>query len=837
MIRVSVSFATALPLTVALLALSARPARAADDAAQVKKFLATYCTDCHGAKKQKGDRRFDELVLPVSKADTLIDLKDILDQIHLGEMPPKKSPQPTPAEQKAFVEQVTKALAQGREKLDSTGGSTVLRRLNRREYVNTIGDLFSLNMAAFDPTTKFPRDQTERQVDTLGDVLQTSGYLLDQYLDAADTLVEKVFALQKPLPERDWHFKGDFQTKSKKLRPIRDYDNRYLNVYECMDTDKHEGGYSTINEFKSGVPADGFYEVKILAHAMHRKNEYDQSIFGIDARVPFRLGLIPGDLKAGPLDLPQPLQPILAEQAMGDGEAEWHTMKVWLDAGQTLRFVFPNGPKDFRRSWFKIADYHKDKWSGYPKNKDGRLSIGDAREVAVIHGMMPHIRIHEVKIRGPIAEQWPPVSQQAVLGKTPFDPKKIREHLQTFADRAYRRPATKDDIDRLVAVSEKRIQAGHSPFEGFKAALKAAICSPNFLYLSQDVVTAKEDPKKRPRLNGYALASRLSYFLWSSMPDAELLRLAKTDELTEPEVLAAQVRRMLASPRSDAFVSGFLDSWLNFRSLGSTPPDRKEFETYYSNGLENAFKEETRRFMRDLIERDASIANFLDSKYTFVNQALATHYGFGDLGDPARAHEFRKVTFANPHRGGLLGMGSVLTVTANGIETSPVVRGVFVLEHILGTPSPPPPDDVPAIDPDVRGAKSIRDLLSKHRESPNCYGCHKKIDPLGFALENFDPIGGWRTKYGKAPIDASGELPGGEKFTDVAGLKKILVHQRKDIFAYNLTERLLTYACGRRMEALDQPAVEKIVAGLPERKYGLRSLIEDVVTSDLFLRR
>jgi hypothetical protein len=293
---------------------------------------------------------------------------------------------------------------------------------------------------------------------------------------------------------------------------------------------------------------------------------------------------------------------------------------------------------------------------------------------------------------------------------------------------------------------------------------------------------------------------------------------------------------MLASPRSDAFVSGFLDSWLNLRNLGGMPPDRKDFETYCSKDLEHAFKQETRLFMRDLIARDASIVNFLDCDYSFLNQPLATHYGLGELGDPTRGHEFRKVSFNNPKRGGLLGMGSVLTITANGIETSPVVRGVFLLENILGTPPPPPPDDVPPIDPDVRGAKSIRELLSKHRESPNCYGCHQKIDPLGFALENFDPVGGWRTKYAKAPIDSAGELPTGEKFSDVAGLKKILV-QRQSRFAHMLTDRLLTYACGRRIDALDQPAVDKILAELPKHNHGLRSLIEAVVTSELFHSR
>jgi hypothetical protein len=449
---------------------------------------------------------------------------------------------------------------------------------------------------------------------------------------------------------------------------------------------------------------------------------------------------------------------------------------------------------------------------------------------------MPHIRIHELKIRGPINDTWPPASQQAVLGKSPFDPAKMHSQIQDFANRAYRRPASKDEVDRLVAIAHKQIQAGRTPLEGFKAALKAVLCSPSFLYLSQGIVTPK-DPKARPQLDSYALASRLSYFLWSSMPDAELLRHAATGELLKKETLIAQTRRMLASPRARAFETGFLDSWLNLRSLGSQPPDRKEFESYYYNDLESAFKEETRLFLHDLIARDASPAHFLDSDYTFVNQALATHYGIGDLGEPARAHEFRRVKLQDARRGGLLGMGSVLTVTANGIETSPVVRGVFVLENILGTPPPPPPDDVPAIDPDVRGAKTIRELLSKHRESPNCYGCHKKIDPPGFALENFDPIGSWRTKYRKTPIDASGELSNGEPFKDITGFKKILLKQYQPRFTQHLTERLLAYATGRRVEVVDEPAVERIANGQPNSNTGLRTLIENVVTSELFLRR
>jgi hypothetical protein len=808
------------------------PARAAaPTTASIQKFLGDYCQECHGPEKQKGDRRFDQITLPADKIDTLIDLQDIIDQLNLGEMPPKKAKQPSAAEQREIIAQLSDAVAAGHEKLASTGGSTVLRRMNRREYLNTVGDLFAMNMSAFDPTTKFPRDQTAEHMDNLGDVLQISSYLLDQYLDAADAIVEKAFALQQRPGQQTWKFDRNFQQQPElSFSHGRVFNYRYLCVYECMDSENHEGGYAPINGFQKGVPVDGFYEIKVLAHAQNRQHPYDPAIFGTDAREPFRLGVVPGDATVGPLHHPQPLQPILAERVMGDGAPEWHTMKVWLDAGQTPRFVFPNGMRNCRQAFSRIAAKYRDHW---PKNDPYRGGIVEARRIVLKHGQMPHIRIHEVQIRGPIVEQWPPVTQQAVLGNRPFAPGRTREILQSFADRAYRRPATTDEVDRLVAVAAARVRAGHSPLEGLKDALKAALCSPAFLYLSNETAPGTNQAKK-PALSAHALASRLSYFLWSTMPDAELRRVADRGELLKPAVLIAQTRRLLAHPKSDAFVAGFLDSWLNLRSLGDMPPDRDAFGVYYTKDFQHGFKRETQLFLRDLIERDASIVNFLDADYSFLNQPLAKLYGLGDIAKPEQAHEFRKVKFDNPARGGLLGMGSVLTVTANGIETSPVVRGVWLLENILGTPPAPPPDDVPVIDPDVRGAKSIRELLSKHRESANCLGCHQKIDPLGFALENFDPIGQWRKTYEKnLPIDASGELPGGQSFTDVAGLKKILV-ERRNLFARMLTERLLTYACGRRVEALDQPVVKRIVAALPEKNYGMRTLIEQVVASETF---
>jgi len=383
----------------------------------------------------------------------------------------------------------------------------------------------------------------------------------------------------------------------------------------------------------------------------------------------------------------------------------------------------------------------------------------------------------------------------------------------------------------LVAIAGKRRAAGVPPEAALQDALKAVLCSPAFLYISTDT--------DKDRLNAHALASRLSYFLWSTMPDEALLKQAQSGALLRDEVLRAETRRLLASPRSKVFVEGFLDSWLNLRSLGDMPPDRDGFGAYYWDDLQNAMKTETRLLMRHLLDENKSLHGFIDARYSFINKPLARLYGMANAMPSAGGHVFRKVHLADPRRGGLLGQGSILTVSANGIETSPVTRGVWMLENIFGTPPAPPPDDVPALDPDVRGAKSMRDLLTKHRESPACMSCHRSIDPPGFALENFDPIGRWRANYpGKSAvaIDASGELTTGEKFTDIAGLRETLA-KRKPQFTRFLTDCLLTYSCGRKFDAADRPQIDAIATAVAQKGHRLRDQVELVVLSEAFRRR
>ena len=302
--------------------------------------------------------------------------------------------------------------------------------------------------------------------------------------------------------------------------------------------------------------------------------------------------------------------------------------------------------------------------------------------------------------------------------------------------------------------------------------------------------------------------------------------------------------RLLNDPRSEAFLDGFLDSWLNLRALGDMPPDRGVSGAYFYNDLETAMKDEAKHYTRNLIETNGSITDYLESDYVYVNYPLAELYGIQNRFPNDDRYVFQRVSLEGSNRGGLLGMAGVLTVSANGIETSPVVRGIYIMENILGTPPPKPPDEVPELEPDIRGATSIRDQLAKHSEIKTCAECHRNIDPPGFALENFDPIGRWRTKYpdnrgrqgqgGK--IDASGEMPDGTPFAGPAEFKGYLM-KRKDMFAKHLAERLLTYSSGRRVEALDRPAVDQIVKATKEDGYGLRAMIREVVVSDYFLSR
>jgi hypothetical protein len=825
-------------LIVAAAASSARPLPAADEAPQaatvtfashVQPFLATYCVSCHGATKQKGERRFDRLTGEIQGDNEAIDLQDMLDQLNLGEMPPKEARQPTSEERRRAIGWLTGRIEQFHRERKPASGETVLRRLNAREYRNTLRDLLHLNMTMFDPTAGFPRDQTTEHLDNVGETLVTSGHLLQRYLAAADRVIDRVMTpAQKPAVQT-WAFRGNFRQQPE-IDQVHGRTNGFshITLYDVVGADKHEGAYGAIAGFKTGVPFDGVYEIRFKAEALNRQHPYDPEFVGTDRDEPLRLGIVAGNLAAGPLHKPQPIEPLLAEMDLAD-ESRWYTVRVWLDAGFTPRFTFRNGLMDARNMWGRLVRKYPEQ---FPKPERG--GIVEHRFNAIKYGKLPQIHIHEVEIAGPFYEEWPTASQRAVLGDDwesvqasgLLSEEQMRGHLTRFASRAYRRPAEAEEIDRLMRLISLRRQSGRSPLEAYRDGLSAVLCAPGFLY---------QEERGNARLSPYALASRLSYFLWSSMPDQQLLDLAAAGKSHEPAVLTAQAQRLLADSRSAAFIDGFLDSWLTLRDLGSMPPDRSKFDDYYRFDLASAMQHETRLFTRHLLDNNQSIVNFLDSDFTFVNKVLAKHYGL----EPPQGSGFERVSLRDRRRGGLLGQASVLTVTANGIDTSPVVRGVWLLENIFGTPPSPPPPDVEPLDPDIRGATTIREQLQKHRSVASCYDCHRKIDPPGFALENFDAIGTWREHYGQSDgktalaIDSSGQYPDGQEFADIVGLKALLT-ARVDPFARCLTEKLLAYSLGRTLEAGDRPHVDRIVADAKAKGYGLKDLLLLIAQSEPF---
>ncbi|GAA5510411.1 DUF1592 domain-containing protein [Novipirellula caenicola] len=803
-------------------------ARAADPAFG---FLENYCIECHTVDDPGGQREFETLDFANTHLDTQIQLQEIIDQLTLGSMPPEDADQPSDSERVSAIEHLTGVLESMRAETSSTGGQTVLRRLSRREYRNTVGDLLAIDMSMFDPTIEFPADNLSQHFDNIGDTLVTSGHLLEKYLDAADRCIEKALALSEHPKTQTRSFRDDFVQQPELNRAHRlAFNYRHLVLYDHPLNDKPEGAYGHLHRFADGVPVDGMYEVKVLAEALHRDTPYNKRTIFIDLDEPFRMGIRPGDTSLGDMVHTQPIQPKLAETVIDDNELKWYTFRIPLDRGFAPRFTFENGQHDVRGAYARVFRNHVDT---LPASVRGGKGIVAHRNAVIKHGQLPQIRIHEVQIRGPLDVQWPTQSQQRLIGGSSFDPEKASERVRQFASRAYRRPATADEVAGLMTVYQSRVASGHTPFQAYMDTLKAALCSPAFLYLSPP------PSAESSKLSQHGLAERLSYFLTSSMPDERLRQLADEGQLDDPATLREETKRLLGSRDSDAFVADFLDSWLNLRALGSMLPDPKASREYYAAGLEPEMKQETQLFLRDLIDRNASVLLFLSGNYSFVNRDLAKLYGIEDQVPVDAAADFHRVVFRDHRRGGLLGQASVLTVSANGIETSPVIRGVWLLENVLGTPTPPPPDDVPSLDPDVRGAKSIRDQLDRHSESAACNLCHRKIDPLGFALEGFDPIGRVRQTYdarGKQKIDTSGVLPGGETFAGPAELRQRLL-ERKEFFVRTVTNRLLSHGLGRRIEPTDRAAVDAILDQVKADDYPMADLITAIVTSDLFQQR
>jgi hypothetical protein len=405
-----------------------------------------------------------------------------------------------------------------------------------------------------------------------------------------------------------------------------------------------------------------------------------------------------------------------------------------------------------------------------------------------------------------------------------------RQVLQAFLPRAFRRPATAKEVERYLSLYDKASRRGDSYEQALKLALKGVLVSPNFLFL----IDAPSDKPGAYKLGHYEVASHLSYFLWASMPDEELFRLAEQGKLHDEKVLRGQVRRMMRDPRARGLADSFAAQWLGIRALGATiRPDARLFPEF-TDELAASMREETIRFFDSIVRDDRSVLQLLDADYTFVNEPLATLYKIKDVQGP----EMRRVQLDDPLRGGVLGHASILTVTSYPHRTSPVLRGRWVLEELLGTEVPPPPPDVPVLDRrGTKNAQSVREQLEKHRAKAECATCHNRMDPLGFGLENFDPLGRWRAEQGGQPIDSSGVLPSGDKFTGLGELKKLLLDKRRPEYVANLSRKTLGYALAREINKVDKLVVADAAKALEEGQWRISCLLETIVVSYPFFHR
>lgn len=791
-------------------------------------FLKKHCIRCHGRQKQKADRRFDTLPEQIRSLDELERYQEIVDQLNLENMPPEGEPQPTAEERAKVISRLTRQITVAHGELNSSGGHSVLRRLNSWEYRQTIGDLLGLNVEEWNPAEDFPAEVKVDGFDNNGEGLVTSGMLLDHYFAAAEEAIRRATefgerpASAKYAQQSPFYFSGKEYTDLPKLFNVDRFRfipaTPYTDLYGRHYRGGHIGFLPLVRQ--GGVAHSGVYTIRVRAAAVGRVHDYGKALGDFRNGDPLVMEIAAVD-RRGSVESTGNVSKMtsLKRIELTNEEPQWFEWNVYMEAGYEPEVRFRNGPLAAKRMVRLLTTQAADK----PEFKP---FVGMKGSTEKGHGVLkaykgPRLRIWEIRLEGPHIDTWPTDGHRALYGNLTRDELNattIAQRLEVFAEKAFRRPPVEGELKPIQQLVAGKLNEGVKPLHALQLGCQALLCSPGFLYLNLG----------EGELSEVALASRLSYFLWSSPPDETLLKLAADGKLRSE--LSAQVRRLLADPRSDRFVKHFVRRWLDLDNIGTMPPSA-DFVVYYRDNLETAMRAETETFFRHVLHENLSPREFLDADYSFLNRELALHYGIKGV----EGNNLRRVSLEGSQRGGLLGQGAFLTASANGVDTSPVVRGIYVSEKILGYTPPPPPPGVPAIEPDIRGAVTIREQLQKHREVATCAECHRKIDPLGFALENFDAIGGWRDKYEeKTPIDSAGKLPGGDSFRTVTEFRRLLM-DRHGQFKRCLTEKLMSYATGRELEVGDRPAIDEILTELHATNGGLLDLIRLIVLSESFL--
>ena len=785
-------------LAAALLAVPAAAAPVTGESARrpLDAFLNQNCVACHGAETKMGGLDLSTLPLDAKNTNDWDRWARVWERIHDGEMPPKNMPQPDAEARTAFLESLDAALSGLAEARRGEIGRTLGRRLTRIEYENTLQDLLGVDI----PLQEYlPEDSLSDGFDTVASAQQMSHFLLEKYLAAADAGLDEAFAVAlQGRPEWSKTFTVEqMQRKKNEKNNAREpwrYDDDSVAVWS---TNLIFVGRITPTK----VDEPGWYRVRLRASALN----------------------------------PPQGRPLWASLRNGTCYSKAPLM-YWIGA-----LELNAQPKDFVFDAWMEADHmleirpsdHTLERPGYQKYTE--LPIAEVEAMGI-----PGVRIHDLSMERVTHGAAAPEVRKILFGNLSVESGEVRgtredaaRLMKSFAERAFRRPVAPEEIAPYAGLVQESLAGGESFTEALRGGYRALLCSPRFLYL----------PEKPGLLDDHALASRLSYFLWSSMPDAELRAAADAGKLRDNKTLHTQVERMLADEKADAFTKNFTGQWLELREIDFTVPDRKLYPEF-DEVAKYSMLEETHRFFGAMLDQDLSVGNIVDSDFTLLNERLALHYGLSFEGEG-----FQRVTLpADSPRGGLMTQGAVLKVTANGTTTSPVVRGAWVTERILGRPVPPPPANVAAVEPDIRGAKTIRQQLEMHRNDASCASCHAKIDPPGFALENFDAVGAWRSNYRVAseekgknwveglPVDPSYTLTDGTAFRDITGLKTILKSETPDI-ARGLAANLLAYGAGARVTFADRRAVDAIVAKAAKKDYGLRSLLHAVVESPLFLSK
>ena len=778
-------------------------------------FLEQHCTKCHDAETKKGD--LDLATLPYDLEDLAVFQRweRLFDRVVDGEMPPPKKTQPPAAERQAFLTGLKGHLLAADLQMNRTVGRVQSRRLTRSEFERSLQDLLGIYVPL---QAQLPEDPFTEGFNTVAKGQQISPNQLETYLTVIDEALNLAFK-QALSPRLDWSKSFGWQELQRQVtgtvNQARGPEGRSKQGDVVSWNTSNQEFYGRMEATK--VPADGWYKIRLRALAVNppKGERLTASVFG--GR---HVSTAPERHLIGAIE---------AEETPADFE-----FISWMKSGELLRV--------------QVCDdsLPKKKAQRHPQNReavedlDGQGHVGIAVQSIEIERVYPGFEPAQTRslLFGelPIELEAGSASKKSAPGQVapiPKDPKRVLQGLVlAFANRAFRRPVKLEEIEGHVQLASSRMATG-APFSvALQAAYRSVLMSPRFLYF-------EESPG---RLKSHALASRLSFFLWGAPPDAELRTVADSGKLLEPAVLVAQVDRMLVHGHAKRFIRNFTDQWLKLREIDATNPDEKLYGEF-DDLLKDAMVEETQLFFWDLIRRNLSAANIVDSKYTFANHRLAKHYGLQAL--PRRGMQ-EVALKPEHHRGGIITHASILKVTANGTTTSPVVRGVWMLEKIGGQRVPPPPASVPAIEPDIRGAKTIREQLEKHRSQESCAACHVKIDPPGFALENYDVIGGWRTNYRAVnekgirkegpKVDASYHFPGGQSFKDLNDLKQMLL-KRPDLIAKNLVHHLVTYSTGAPPSFADREVIDAVVASAKPTQYGVRSLIQALVQSPIFLNK